>query len=162
MRETIQTITLTLALLALVACQPPGGGADGDATDSPSAGAQISEWMPRVLAIEGSCDAALYVQTGPLTSRVVIDAAAGHDHGGADAGATVAVETALGSYRCTYQRGHEATCQQARPVAVVPPERPEADPPAEPAAPAREDGAGDDTREGASSDHNDEGDAHEE
>ena len=97
--QAITTAALGLLLLALVACQPTG---DGQAQpENP-----LAQWMPQVTSVSGTCDAALYVQTGPLTTRVVV----------------IAVESAVGSYQCTYKRGAEAACEQGPPVPVVPPE----------------------------------------
>ena len=125
MKHLLEALSLSFLLLFLVACQPPPHSTSSDAGEGAHGASQgsaaTSQWMPRVVAIEGTCDASLYVQTGPLTSRLRVDAAAGHDHAGENAGATVAVETPLGSYRCTYRRGAESGCEDAPPVVVQPP-----------------------------------------
>ena len=113
--QAITTAALGLLLLALVACQPTG---DGQAQpENP-----LAQWMPQVTSVSGTCDAALYVQTGPLTTRVVVNAVAAADVEDDDVRARVAVESAVGSYQCTYKRGAEAACEQGPPVPVVPPE----------------------------------------
>lgn len=118
----IRALFLSSSLLFIVACQPPSEGAGGgDVSGGAPAPNPAAQWMPRVLAVEGTCDAALYVQTGPLTTRVVVDAAAGHDHAGGEAGARVAVESAVGSYACAYARGREASCERGEPVLITAP-----------------------------------------
>ena len=115
-----------LVLVAMIACQPPEGmqtntGADVEGPQNP-APEPLSEWMPQVLAVGGTCDAVLYVQSGPLTGRLSINATATQgDDAEPATSASVRLETALGSYVCQYVNAARISCEQAPPEPIIAP-----------------------------------------
>lgn len=115
-------VTLSATLLLLACHPPPSAGEDvsgGDVQRDAQRLSPLSHLVPKVSAITGACDASLYLDVGGFIVRLKVDAAAGHDHVGSGGAATVAIESPIMSYACTFERGAQKDCAPQPPAPVL-------------------------------------------